>query len=272
MKRTEFARDYVCMVAWLLVSVQGCIADGSSMSSHVDEEELDASVEYVEEKAGEAQLSTEELVGRVAAMPDKTLVVFDFDDTLRDHVQGQSSRWATYAKSAVTQLKQNRIAISVCSRNDDADALKKALRSLDSSVFNDAFFRSPAFQADTGLDKSDDIRQAMSYFGIQRDKQVVFYDDNQGNIDRVNAGTDVISIMVHSNGLDRDEFRGGMIQRLNGSGGGSTGGGTTGSCAGKCSSSCRCTAGQGDCDSNADCASGLVCPPDRDGAEQCRKP
>jgi predicted enzyme involved in methoxymalonyl-ACP biosynthesis len=160
-------------------------------------------------------LETEELVRRVAALPDKTLVVFDFDDTLYDHVDGGTSKWASYAKSAVTHLKQRGIAISVCSRNKNSnDALNRALRGLDSQVFNDAFFKSPAFQTDTGLDKSDDIRQAMAYFGIKRDSQVVFFDDDKGNLERVNAATDVISIMVHSNGIDRVEFRDGMSRRL----------------------------------------------------------
>lgn len=166
-----------------------------------------------------ADLETEELVRRVAALPAKTLVVFDFDDTLYDHVDGGSSKWAQYAKSAVSHLKQRGIAISVCSRNKNSNgALNRALKGLNSEVFNDAFFKSPAFQTDTGLDKSDDIRQAMSYFGIKRDSQVVFYDDDKGNIERVNAATDVISIMVGSNGIDRNEFREGMIQRLGRSG------------------------------------------------------
>jgi hypothetical protein len=165
----------------------------------------------------DGSLETAELVRRVAALPDKTLVVFDFDDTLYDHVDGGTSKWASYAKSAVDHLKQRGIAISVCSRNKNSSgSLNRSLRGLDSQVFNDAFFNSPAFQTDTGLDKSDDIRQAMAHFGIRRDSQVVFFDDNQGNLDRVNAATDVISIMVHSNGIDRNEFRDGMSKRLGG--------------------------------------------------------
>ncbi len=270
MRGIKTVREQLCLVTCLLVGGQGCLADDPTSSGYLDEEERDASVADLDDKVNES-VATEELVRRVAALPDKTLVVFDFDDTLMDHVEGQDSRWAAYAKSAVSHLKQRGVAISVCSRNKNSNgSLDRALRGLDSQVFNDAFFKSPAFQDDTGLDKSDDIRQIMAHFGIKGDGQVVFYDDNQGNIDRVNAATNVISIMVGSNGIDRDEFRDGMNRRLAGAPG--DGNGTPGSCANKCSSSCRCTAGQGDCDSSSDCASGLVCPPDGDGSEVCGKP
>lgn len=269
MRRTALVPGYISMAALLLMSAQGCIADGVATSDYVDDDASDASVEYVDEKASASELATEELVRRVVALPDKTLVVFDFDDTLRDHVDGQSSRWATYAKSAINHLKQQKVLISVCSRNKNSNgALNKALRSLDSEVFNDAFFKSPAFQTDTGLDKSDDIRQIMSFFGIKRDNQVVFYDDDPKNMVLVDAATDVLSVMVYANGIDREEFRDGLSRRLSES----SGGGAQGSCSGKCSSSCRCTEGQGDCDSNADCASGLICPPDGDGSEVCMRP
>ncbi len=270
-------RDQLCLVTCLLLGAQGCVAEDPISSAddgeeyltdqgELADEEWDASVEDLDEKASEAELPTEDLVRRVAALSSKTVVVFDFDDTLMDHVDGQSSRWASYAKSAVTHLKQQGIAISVASRNQNSNgALNKALRGLDSQVFNDAFFRSPAFQTDTGLDKSDDIRQIMAHFGIKLDSQVVFYDDDQGNLDRVNAATDVIAIMVGTNGIDRNEFRDGMTKRL-------TGAPNPATCANQCSSSCRCSEGQGDCDSTADCASGLVCPPDGPGSEVCKKP
>lgn len=271
MRTKKSVRDRLSLVMCLLVGAQGCIADGVASSEHL-EDEADASVAdlddaQLEDKANEDALATEVLVSRVAAMPDKTVVVFDFDDTLRDHVDGQSSRWATYAESAISHLKKAGIAISVCSRNKNSSgSLNRSLQGLDSQVFNAAFFKSPAFQTDTGLDKSDDIRQIMAHFGIKRDSQVIFFDDDEGNLERVNAATDVIAIMVNDNGIDRNEFRDGMIKRLT-----SSGGGTPGSCNGMCSSSCRCAEGQGDCDSNADCASGLICPADGAGSELCTK-
>lgn len=42
-------------------------------------------------------------------------------------------------------------------------------------------------------------------------------------------------------------------------------------CEGRCSRSCRCEVGEGDCDVDADCKSGLVCPEDRKGKEVCER-
>jgi hypothetical protein len=42
-------------------------------------------------------------------------------------------------------------------------------------------------------------------------------------------------------------------------------------CNDRCSPSCPCLEGEGDCDSNRDCASGLICPPDGKGIERCQK-
>ncbi len=246
-----------CLVTCLLVGGQGCLAADATSAGHLDGEERDASVGDFDDKANET-VATEELVRRVAVLQNKTLVVFDFDDTLMDHKDGQKSTWAAYAESAVSHLQKQGVAISVCSRNKNSQgSLDRVLRELNSNVFNDDFFRSPAFQTDTGSDKSDDIRQIMAHFRIKQDGQVVFFDDDQSNIVRVDAGTDVISIMVGSNGIERNEFRDGMNRRLAGEPG--AGGGTPESCANKCGSSCRCTAGQGSCDNIADCANGLVC-------------
>ena len=44
-------------------------------------------------------------------------------------------------------------------------------------------------------------------------------------------------------------------------------------CRGQCSPSCKCGVGEGDCDRDADCESGLVCPDvGLPGAEQCEDP
>ncbi len=280
MRRTmRKVRGHLGLVTCLLVGAQGCAADG--VSSSFDEQDGAATSEQIDKAstAELAKLETEELVRRAAALPNKKVFIFDFDDSLYDHVEGQSSRWASYAKSAITHLKQQNVNIAICSRNKNTTgALNKRLRQLDSQVFNDAFFASPAFQDNTGTDKLDDVKQIMAYYKVTREDHVVFYDDTQSNLDRVGGDSDVIAVPVHANGIDRGEFRDGLILLLAGApggGGGGTGGGNSGgttSCKGQCSSACPCNEGQGDCDSSADCAGDLVCPADGPGAEVCMKP
>lgn len=213
--RIPSVRGRFCLVTCVLLGAQGCGVDPAMTPSLEDQ---DASVSELSEKANASELEaleTEELVRRVAALPDRKVIVFDFDDTLLDHVEGSSSRWAQYAQSAISHLKQQSINIAVCSRNaNSGGALNRKLRELDSQVFNDAFFNSPAFQVNTGVEKWDDIQQIMAHFGVTREDRVVFFDDTPDNIESVSAASDVITVPVEANGIDRDEFRDGMIQVL----------------------------------------------------------
>jgi len=214
--KTALVRAPGCCVASLLVVAQGCVAADGATSSAADNWG-DSGVAELNEKATEdlSALATEELVRRVSVLPDRTVVVFDFDDTLLDHVEGEDSRWASYAQSAISHLKARGINIAVCSRNTNSnDALNRALRRLDSEFFTDAFFNSPAFQDNTGVEKWDDIQQIMAHYRVTREDHVVFFDDTQQNIDSVGAASDVITMPVEENGIDRDEFRDGMIQLL----------------------------------------------------------
>ena len=270
----------LCVVTCLLLGAQGCVNDDLASTRFAGS---DGSVPAYQDKVSEAELSdasTEELVRRMAALPDETVVVFDFDDTLRDHRDWRSSVWASYAGRAVEYLKKHDINISVCSQNQNKNgALNRKLPDLDSEVFNDAFFRSDAFQDDTGREKWDNIQKIMRHFGVTREDHVLFFDDNPSHIRKVGEASDAVAYMVEDDGLDRPDFRGGLVELLlgadnGGGGGGGNNSGGGGSCGDDvpskdyCSVCGNCQDGEGDCDDDSECAPGLVCVSAKDGGDK----
>ena len=308
--RTEVVSSFALVAC--VFGMLGCAGDGldAEFTDSTANDELTARVLK--------NASTNEMVKRFVALPGEKVVVFDFDDTLLDHVDGASSQWASYAERAIsTYLTRHQVNIAICSRNPNRnEGLNRSLRRLNPSVFNDSFFASPAFQTDSGLQKWDNIEQIMAYYGVTRSDRVLFFDDNEGNIERVTRESDVVSIRVGENGLDRKEFRDGISAFLlcaeNARGGNycsvcgdcriragdcdddsecasglrcvseADGGdhrqpghdicAASTNCDGQCSIACPCLEGEGDCDSDIDCAGSLVCPPDGRGTEYCEQP
>lgn len=263
--------DRVSLVTCMFAATAACVSE--PLASH---DSASAGSNDKLAAADLAEVSTDELVRSVAALPGETVVIFDFDDTLLDHVDGRDSEWAKYASRGISYLQKHAVNIAVCSQNQNRNnALNRRLPRLNAEVFNDRFFDTPAFQADTGRDKWDNIQKIMRFYGVTREDHVVFFDDNEGHIKRVGSASEVIAFPVGENGLDRGEFRDGLTQMLVAASSDDNGGPGDGSGCGEgvsgsdyCSVCGNCQVGEGDCDDHDECAPGLICVSAADGGDK----